>query len=679
MNYTKLFEPLDLGFTTIKNRILMGSMHLGLEEKMNGHHRLARFYADRAKGGVGLIITGGYSPNLRGRAHPFGSQLNHFWHIRKHRVITEAVHKEGGKICMQILHAGRYAYHPFSVSASNSKSPITPFKAKGLSQRGVKKTVKDYANCASIAKRAGYDGVEVMGSEGYLITQFLSTKINKRDDEYGGSYQNRMRFALEIVKAIREKVGTDFIIVFRLSMLDLVKGGSSWEEVVELGKELEKVGVDIINSGIGWHEARVPTIATMVPRGAFTWITERMKKELSIPLVATNRINNPALAEEILAKGQADMVSLARPLLADSEFANKAQTGREKEINVCVACNQACLDHIFGRKICSCLVNPKACNETFFSGGTTNQPIKIAVIGAGPAGLSFAIEAARIGHNVTIFEKGKEIGGQFGIAKEVPGKEEFRETIKYFTHQLDLLAVELKLNQTVTKEDLTESDFEHFVFATGIVPRVPPIEGIGHEKVISYPDLLLKVKEAGKKVAIIGSGGIGFDVAEFLAEDCNHHNTLSAKEEIDRFCRKWGIDQQYGKAGALLDKKEISAQSRKIYLLQRKTTKHGKNLGKTTGWIHRASLQDKKISMLGGVEYKLIDDLGLHIVIDEKEQCLDVDHIILCAGQNSQQELYHDFVAIDDRPANLIGGAHTAMEIDAKRAIRQGVELAHLL
>lgn len=674
MPYNNLLQGLDLGFTKIKNRILMGSMHTGLEEVKNSYKRLARYYGDRARGGVGLIVTGGYSPNLLGRVHPFGSQLSFPWQIKGHKIITNAVHDHDGKICLQILHAGRYSYHPLGVSASTTKSPITPFKAHALFGWAIKKTIWDYGNCASLAQKSGYDGVEVMGSEGYLINQFLCKSTNMRKDEWGGSYEKRMRFPLEIVRAIRKKCGDNFIIIFRLSMLDLVKGGSTWEEVVQLAKELEKEGVNLINTGIGWHECRVPTIATMVPRGAFTWVTERMKKEVKVPLITTNRINTPELGDEVISSGQADMVSMARPFLADPNFVKKAIDGRADEINTCIACNQACLDHVFKMKTSSCLVNPHACHETLYKMEKKSSPKKLVVIGAGPAGVSFAIEASRLGHKVTIFEASSEIGGQFNIAKEIPGKEEFKETIRYFKKQIDLLGIDLKLNHKVLLEELKSLEYDEIIFSTGVRPRIPDIEGINHSKVLSYTDVLLHKKDVGENVAIIGAGGIGFDTAEFLAHDNSHPSTAL---ETDRFLKEWAVDISFNSPGALLDKKETPSNPRKIYLLQRKLTKHGKTLGKTTGWIHRASLVDKGIKMIGGVEYKRIDNEGLHFLENGEKKNLKVDHIILCSGQVSVNSLYEEVSKLDDRPNHLIGGAFLAEEIDAKRAIKQGVDLAH--
>lgn len=674
-DYKHLFEPLDLGHTKIRNRVLMGSMHTGLEEARNGYKKMAKFYGERAKGGVGLIVTGGIAPNFQGRAHPFASQLSFPWQSAHHKKITKAVHEHGGKICLQILHTGRYAYHPFAVTATTSKSPITPFKARGLTKIEIKKTIWDFANCARLAQKAGYDGVEIMGSEGYFINQFIAQKTNKRTDEYGGSFENRIRIALDIVKAVRKKVGKNFIIIFRLSMLDLVDEGSSWEEVIELGKRLEELGVDIINTGIGWHEARIPTIATMVPRSAFTWITKRIKPHLNIPVITTNRINDPKIAESILEEGCADMISMARPFLADPYLLSKAMAGKEDQINTCIGCNQACLDHIFKNKICSCLVNPKACHETEFEKEKAKKNKKIAVIGAGPAGLSFAIEAKQLGHDVTIYEAKNQIGGQFNIAKEIPGKEEFHETIRFFKTMISELGITVKLSTKVDLDYLQKSDYEEFIFSTGIVPRTPSINGVEHEKVLTYPEVLFDKKEVGKSVAIIGAGGIGFDMAEYLSHDPSHRPTSL---DLEAFLKEWGVDTEYKNRGAIT-RKEGSPSFRKIYLLQRKETKHGKNLGKTTGWIHRQSLADKGVIMLGGVSYESIDDQGLHLTFNGKKETLKVDHVVLCAGQESDNNLYQEFTKADKRAAHLIGGAEKAMEIDAKRAIDQGVRLAYSL
>lgn len=667
-HYPYLFESLDLGFTQLPNRVLMGSMHLGLEEEKNGLEKLAAFYAERAAGGVGLIVTGGVSPNRQGWLLPFAARMSNKKHAKEHQVITEAVHQHQGKICLQILHAGRYGYHPFVVAPSAIKSPINPFKPKAISKRGIVSTINDYANCAALAKQAGYDGVEIMGSEGYFINQFICPRTNQRDDEWGGSFENRSRIAVEIVNAVRQKVGTDFIIIFRLSMLDLVEGGSNWDEVVALGKLIEQSGATLINTGIGWHETRVPTIGTMVPRGAFIWVTERMKAELRVPLIATNRINTPEIAEKILATGQADMVSMARPFLADENFVRKAHQGRSNEINTCIACNQACLDHGFERKRASCLVNPRAGYETELNFPLTTHKKKIAVVGAGPAGLAFSCYAAERGHEVHLFEKSTEVGGQFNYAKRIPGKEEFYETLRYFKKRLDVTGVDLHLESQQSVESLADAHFEQVVLATGIKPRNVNIEGIQHSKVMNYLDVLRDNKPVGKKVAIIGAGGIGFDVAEFLVE------AHSLTTEPEQWLKNWGVDKEYKQAGGLTEA-TIGEPARDIFLLQRKTTKVGKGLGKTTGWIHRSALQRKQVQMMAGVDYVKIDDQGLHIQVNNKPQILEVDNVILCAGQEPLRELQQ---GLKNRgiTTHLIGGADVASELDAKRAIRQGAELA---
>jgi len=669
--YPHLLAPLDLGFTTLRNRTLMGSMHTGLEEEPNGFERMAAFFAERAKGGAGLIVTGGFAPNLAGRGAPKASQLSFPWQVGKHRIVTDAVHAAGGKICLQILHTGRYAYHPLAVSASKLKSPISPFAPRALTGWGVKKTIADYARCARLAQKAGYDGVEIMGSEGYLINQFIAPKTNHRSDEWGGSFENRIRFAVEIVRRTREKVGPNFIIVFRLSMLDLVEDGSTWEEVVQLAKAIEAAGATIINTGIGWHEARIPTIATMVPRAAFTWVTRRMKGEVKIPLVTTNRINAPDVAEEVLARGDADMVSMARPFLADAEFVNKAASGRADEINTCIACNQACLDHIFERKTCSCLVNPRACNETELVIKPAAAKKKVAVVGAGPAGLAFATTAAERGHDVTLFEASGEIGGQFNLAKRIPGKEEFGETLRYFRRRLDATGVKVKVSHRATAAELASDGFDHIALATGILSRTPEIPGIDHPKVARYIDIIEGRREAGRKVAIVGAGGIGFDVAELLSHGGG------AANDIEHFRNEWGIDSTYAVRGGL-KKASDEPPPRQIWLLQRKTSKVGDGLAKTTGWIRRTLLKRRNVKMLAGVSYEKIDDAGLHVRLGDQTQVLDVDTIVLCAGQEPNRALLAELQQAG-KSVSLIGGADVAAELDAKRAIDQGTRAAAAL
>jgi len=671
MKYPHIFEPLDLGFTTLKNRILMGSMHTGLEEEKNGLERISAYYAERAKGGVGLIITGGISPNIQGWTGPFSARMSSKKHAIQHQKITKAVHDEGGKICMQILHAGRYGYHPFNVAPSKIKSPITPFKPFKLTKSGVNRTIRDFVNCAKYSKIAGYDGVEIMGSEGYLINQFIAAHTNKRNDEWGGSYANRMRLPIALVKSVREAVGEDFIIIYRLSMLDLIEKGSTWEEVVQLAKEIEKAGATIINTGIGWHEARIPTIATSVPRAAFTWVTKKMKEEVSIPLVTSNRINMPETAEEVLARGDADMISMARPFLADPDWVNKAALEKEDEINTCIACNQACLDHVFKQKVASCLVNPRACHETEFNYDMALVSKKIAVIGAGPAGLSVATIAAQRGHHVTLFDSESEVGGQFNMAKQIPGKEEFYETIRYYKKQLKLHNVKLILNKRVVKSDLEHSDFEEIIIATGISPRTPNIEGIDHSKVVSYLDVLKHKKQVGKRVAVIGAGGIGFDVSEFLL-----HQGDSSTLDIDSWLAEWGIDKNIEARGGIAGvQPSFPSAKREIFMFKRSKGKFGGNLGKTTGWIHRANLKKQNVQFINEVQYTKIDDQGLHYTKGEQSKILEVDHVIICAGQTPLKELY---TALESSGKNIhiIGGADVADELDAKRAIDQGCRLA---
>lgn len=664
--YPHLLAPLDLGFTTLKNRVLMGSMHTGLEE--GDPNILAAYFAERARGQVGLIVTGGISPNHAGVVKPLAAQLKKKSQIAHHKVVTDAVHKEGGKICMQILHAGRYAYVPYCVSPSSTKSPISMFKAWKLPSFMINWTINDYANSAYLAQQAGYDGVEIMGSEGYLINQFIAARTNKRTDKWGGSYENRIRFALEIVRKTRARVGKNFIIIFRLSMLDLVEGGSTWDEIVQLAKGLEEAGVTIINTGIGWHEARVPTISTRVPRAAFAWVTKKMKGEVSIPLIATNRINMPEVAENILAEGNADMVSMARPFLADPEIVLKTMEGREDEINTCIACNQACLDHVFDQKKVSCLVNPRAGHETELNYLPTKHKKKIAVVGAGPAGLSAATVAAGRGHEVTLFDASHEIGGQFNMAKQVPGKEEFYETIRYFNRQIELTGVHLKLKTKVQAEDLV-GQFDEVILATGITPRIINLEGEDHPKALTYIEVLRDKKPVGNKVAIIGAGGIGFDVAEYLS-----HDGVAPSVDIPTYMNEWGVDMNLESRSGLIEPK-IHPSPREIYLLQRKKKKVGGNLGKTTGFGHRASLKKKKVNMLNGITYQKIDDRGLHLTIDDKPEILEVDNVIICAGQLPLKTLQAPLEAAGVK-VHLIGGADVAAELDAKRAINQGARLA---
>ncbi len=664
--YPHMLKPLDLGFTTLKNRVLMGSMHTGLEDFFWNYPKLAAYFAERARGGVGLIVTGGIAPNRNGWVSPLAGELSNRVHVLPHRLITRAVHKEGGKIAMQILHSGRYGYHPFSVSASASKSPITPFKPRGLSSSGVEKQIRDYIRCASLAREAGYDGVEVMGSEGYFINQFTVNRTNHRDDDWGGNVANRHRLPLEIISRMREAVGPDFIIIYRLSMLDLVEGGASWEEIVALAKGVEAAGATIINTGIGWHEARVPTIATRVPRAGFAWVTKKMMGEVNIPLCTTNRINTPEVAEQVLADGMADMVSMARPFLADPEFVNKAAGDRADEINTCIACNQACLDHTFQLKRASCLVNPRACHETTLNFYPSRSRKQIAVVGAGPAGLEAATVLAERGHRVTLFDEAKEIGGQFNIAKRVPGKEEFYETLRYFAKRIELTGVDLKLGARVGADQLT--GFDEIILATGVTPRTPRIPGVEHPKVLSYIDVLLNGAPVGGKVAVIGAGGIGFDVSEFLTHD------HSPATDVKAYAREWGIDMELAHPGGLVEAEEDPS-PREVWLLQRKNERVGKRLGKTTGWAHRLSLQKKGVTMLPGVEYEKIDDQGLHIVVDGQPQLLPVDNVVICAGQESRTELAGELENLGLKP-HVIGGAKLAAELDAKRAIAEAAELA---
>jgi 2,4-dienoyl-CoA reductase (NADPH2) len=651
----------------------MGSMHIGLEEAPQGYERMAAFYAERAKGGVSLIVTGGVSPNDDGVVFAHGTKLDTVEEAEKHKVVTQAVHEAGGKIAMQILHTGRYSYQANNVAPSAIQAPINPIKPKALSSAEVQQTIDDFANCAKLAQYAGYDGVEIMGSEGYLINEFIAARTNHRDDEWGGSYENRIRFPIEIVKRTRDLVGENFIIIYRLSMLDLVEGGSSLEEVVQLAKEIEKAGATIINTGIGWHEARIPTIATKVPRAAFTWVTEKLKGSVSIPLITSNRINTPEMAEHVLASGHADMISMARPMLADADFVLKASEGRSDEINTCIGCNQACLDHIFSMKIAPCLVNPRACYETELIFKETNAVKNIAVIGAGPAGLSFATYAASRGHKVKVFDSNNQIGGQFNIAKTIPGKEEFYETLRYFKRQIELQPnIELVLNHTVAYEELSQANYDEIVVATGVTPRQLQFEGIDHPKVLSYIQVLKERVPVGKRVAIIGAGGIGFDTAEYLS-----HEGDSGSLNPEKFYAEWGIDTSYAHVGGL-KQPELEKSEREIYLLQRKTAAVGAGLGKTTGWIHRTGLKHRDVKMIAGASYDKVDDQGLHITVDGQTTVLDVDNVVICAGQESYTAMF-DQLKADGKNVHLIGGAKEAGELDAKRAIRQGAELAAVL
>ena len=667
--YPHLLAPLDLGFTILKNRVLMGSMHTGLEEEKNGFERMAAYFAERARGGVGLIVTGGIAPNRAGWVSPFSAKLSSRKEIKQHRLITEAVHTEDGKICMQILHAGRYGYHPLAVAPSAIKSPISPFKPWKLSGGGVERTIRAFVRTAQLAREAGYDGVEVMGSEGYLINQFIVSKTNKRTDKWGGPYENRIRFPIEIVRRIREAVGKEFIIIYRLSMLDLVDDGSSWEEIELLARRIEEAGATIINTGIGWHEARVPTIATMVPRGGFSWVTKRMMGKVGIPLITTNRINTPQLAETILADGHADMVSMARPFLADPHFVKKATEKRADEINTCIACNQACLDHVFDRKTSSCLVNPRACHETELTYVPAKVKKKIGVVGAGPAGLGFAAVAAERGHEVHLYEAGSEIGGQFNMAKRIPGKEEFHETIRYFRKRIEKTGVHLHLNTRAEVALLASQGFDEVVVATGVAPRQVRIEGIEHPKVLSYIEVLKGIMPVGERVAIIGAGGIGFDVAEFLS-----HEGESSSLNVAAFMEEWGVDMNYNHRGALA-KPDPEPPARQIFLCQRSKGKLGAGLGKTTGWVHRTALRRRNVKMLSEVQYQRINDQGLHLTVKGESKVLEVDNVIICAGQEPLRDLWEP-LREKGLTVHLIGGADEARELDAKRAIYQASWLA---
>jgi 2,4-dienoyl-CoA reductase (NADPH2) len=673
ITYPNLLKPLDLGFTTLKNRVLMGSMHTGLEDG-NKHDRLAAYFAERARGEVGLIVTGGYAPNRAGWVKPFAGKLTTRKEAAKHRLITDAVHAEGGKIALQILHAGRYGYHPLAVAPTKIRSPITPFTPRELSTSGVEKQINAFVRCAELAREAGYDGVEIMGSEGYFINEFLVTHTNKRTDQWGGDFSQRMRLPVEIVGRTREAVGDDFILIYRLSMIDLIPDGNTWDETVTLAKAIETAGATIINTGIGWHEARVPTIATSVPRGAFTWVTRKMKQEVNIPLVTSNRINLPATAEQILAAGDADMVSMARPMLADPEFVRKAREDRADEINVCIACNQACLDHTFSNKMSSCLVNPRACHEIELNYHPAETKRRFAVVGAGPAGISAAMVLAERGHEVDLYEAATELGGQLNMAKVIPGKEEFHEMLRYFRKQIELLGVNVHLDTRVTAEDLASKSYDGAIIATGVVPRDPAIEGQDHPKVLNYIDVLRHRSQVGKRVAIIGAGGIGFDVAEFLVQD-----GTSPTLDLDEWLAEWGVvDPAEARGGLDTDRARPEPAAREVTLLQRKPGKLGARLGKTTGWIHRATLKMKDVKMVGGVNYERIGDEGLLISYGEKREnptWLDVDNIILCAGQLPSRDLQAPLEAAGIT-TYVIGGADVATELDAKRAIDQGSRLA---
>ena len=670
-HFPKLLEPLDLGFTQLKNRVLMGSMHTGLEEMEGGLERMAAFFSERAKGGVGLIVTGGFGPSAEAATHPHTKLIDSNEEALKHKVITDAVHAGDSKICMQILHTGRYAFNPNLVAPSAVQAPINPFMPKALDEDGIEKQINDIVQLAKYAQVGGYDGVEIMGSEGYFLNQFLAKRTNHRDDAWGGEYENRMRLAVEVVRRTREAVGEKFIIIYRLSMLDLVEGGSNYEEALQLGKAIEKAGATIINTGVGWHEARIPTIATKVPRAAFTWVTAKFRKELSIPCITSNRINTPEVAEEVLQRGDADMISMARPFLADPLFVEKAAAGKSDEINTCIGCNQACLDHVFSGKLTSCLVNPRACHETeviITDLAANDTKKKLAVIGAGPAGLAFATTAAGRGHDVTLFDSASEIGGQFNVAKQVPGKEEFYETIRYFGKQLELTGVNLKLNTPVTAADLNAGDFDEVILATGIAPRLPEIEGIEHSKVLNYLDVLKHKQPVGKKVAVIGAGGIGFDVSEYLC-----HEGEATSQNIPAFMKEWGVDMTLEARGGIEGiEAAVAPSAREVFLLQRKTSKVGAKLGKTTGWIHRTGLKNKGVTMIPGCSYDKIDDQGLHITVGDTQQVLDVDNVIICAGQDPLRALVEGL----NKPHHLIGGADVAAELDAKRAIDQGTRLA---
>jgi len=677
--FPHLFEPLDLGFTTLPNRLLMGSMHTGLEDRLWNWGRLTAYFVARARGGVGLMVTGGIAPNRRGSLAPLASKLTNRWEVLRHRKLTSAVHAAGGRICMQILHAGRYAYHPFSVAPSAIQAPINPFKPKSLSAAGVDNQIRDFVRCARLAHKAGYDGVEVMGSEGYFINQFLVPRTNHRSDEWGGGFENRMRVPVEIVRRTRAAVGEHFIIIYRLSMLDMLADGNSFDEVVQLGKAVEQAGATVINTGIGWHETRIPTIAASVPRAAFTWVTRKMRDQVSIPLVTTNRINMPETAERVLADGDADMISMARPFLADPEWVAKAGAGRVDEINTCIACNQACLDHVFENKKATCLVNPHAARETELVIEAAGQPKKVAVVGAGPAGMAAATTAARRGHEVTLFEADRRIGGQFNLAKRIPGKEEFVETLRYFNRLIELHGVEVRLGERADAEAL--QGFDEIVIATGVVPREPGIDGQDHPMVLSYPDVLRGDKPVGQRVAVIGAGGIGFDVSEFLLHERVPETPDPGKIDVRQFFDEWGVDMNFETRGGVEGvEPDRGTPPRRIWMTQRSKGKPGAGLGKTTGWIHRKTLNNHGVEILSGVAYDRIDDAGLHLIVRDTgdgrtRRLLEVDTVVLCTGQVSENALYESLRA-GGHPAHLIGGAKLAAELDAKRAIDEGTRLA---
>jgi len=669
MSYPSLFAPLDLGFTSLKNRVLMGSMHTGLEERPDGAERLAAFYAERARHGVALIVTGGVAPALSGVTMQGGAVLTDASQLAHHRPITDAVHQEGGKIALQILHTGRYSYQPHLVAPSPLQAPINRFTPRELTHGEILALIDDFARCAALAREAGYDGVEVMGSEGYLINEFLAARTNQRDDEWGGDYARRMRFATEVVRAVRARVGEEFIIIYRLSMLDLVENGGTLAETIQLAQAIEAAGATLINTGIGWHEARIPTIATPVPRGAFSWVTRKLKGKVTIPLITTNRINDPSVAEEILARGDADMVSMARPFLADAAILSKARAGRANEINTCIGCNQACLDQIFAGEVTSCLVNPRACHETLMPIVPAGIKKNLAVIGAGPAGLAFAVNAAARGHSVTLFDAQAEIGGQFNVAKQIPGKEEFYETLRYYRRMIDVTGVALQLNHIATADHLHL--FDDVILASGIEPRIPPIDGIDHPKVLTYLDVLRDKVPVGERVAIIGCGGIGFDTAMYLSQPGD-----PTSQNIAEFCVEWGIDTSLHQIGGLRPEgPQLPKSPRQIVMLQRKASKPGEGLGKTTGWIHRATLLARGVKMIPSVSYQKIDDEGLHVLIGGEAQVLNVDNVVICAGQEPRRDLAEPLRAMG-KTLHLIGGCDVALELDARRAIAQGTRLA---